>query len=1026
MKRLFLSGWLVLALARLLSAQPSQTFENRGRLSYPLTTNNPPQIDALNFINSGEFEISFNSISSAVNGGLSGALVFSSQIRPFEFFDVNSYTNRGTMLCDTGFTFDNTPSTIGNPHMAGTFGNAGLIFGGSTTNSALTQELVFFAGTGLSFLSGVPIINVSATNVVNSGLVDVGADGYIGLQGNTINLIRGRVHIEGFDEGNISSVVANIGIQDRYWGIGKQSNALSLGNLTLPFPSSPFSQVTLAQGFTSGEIVAPPFATAFANLYVDPSGSNIDWQVVYVNTDLNGITTDVRFQGNGIGFATPIIQWQAPVTNFLGSLGQSITTNYLYVADRYGSFPTNYLITGSFSLSGVPQPAPYNYTFYRSDPTFGGYASLPQGNLPFDPRLVFASAFGETNEYAAYGVQVAPVTAFPDPGLPDSTVTNVPGRIQINANSSLDLTMAQITGPNYLNLSSTNHFVGSANAQIVAPYMDVNLGSTNSQMVVTNLVAPTIPRFTGPIDMWSGRWTNVVAGVTNTYHVWIVNAQLSPVFVPQVMNCSLRSPNVVVSDALNVQQSLLINADSLTISSNGPFSPTAYGAIAMLSGDLLWSTSLPVLQSLTNYGLISTLNAAYFYNTPQTPYYPVSSNRPYTSMLNHGLIASYGNTIWTGNFENTGVGEIITNATYSTSLNGITTTSNRSALIYSAIGPIDLHSTTAILANGQFVAPEGDITITNDANLMVSNHDLLAGYSLTLNVGGSLSDGGSPSNFWSVGDGMNLMVAPTGGSGLLGTTITNICQDYAEVQNVWAASDLGASPGGFVNNAAVGHLILNGGNAASQFRFSGPGGPDTGIKYAIYVDELELQNGATNRAIQGGVQIFTAFDIDPNFTIYYADATMNGVDISEKLNGNVAGGHCIWVPSYAGIFSSMSLVSAGVTNIVNKALAMSPDIDSNGDGIPNLQDPSPFYTSSDVRLSVGMTNLSGSTPVIRWAGLANSTNFLYYKTSLMATNWTLVTNFVQGPSNGTVTVVDRARAANQVGFYRVQVNPRQP
>src|SRR4029077_6362475 len=127
------------------------------------------------------------------------------------------------------------------------------------------------------------------------------------------------------------------------------------------------------------------------------------------------------------------------------------------------------------------------------------------------------------------------------------------------------------------------------------------------------------------------------------------------------------------------------------------------------------------------------------------------------------------------------------------------------------------------------------------------------------------------------------------------------CPGNLEVDNLWAGQDRGPNAAGFLNNEAVGHLILDGGDANSTFFFSGPGPQN-----AIYVDLIELRNGATNRAprvVNGQtVQVYTAIDVDPGMTVYFADAIAGGLDISEKLNGTLtdSGGHVIWIPSYAG------------------------------------------------------------------------------------------------------------------------------
>jgi hypothetical protein len=227
---------------------------------------------------------------------------------------------------------------------------------------------------------------------------------------------------------------------------------------------------------------------------------------------------------------------------------------------------------------------------------------------------------------------------------------------------------------------------------------------------------------------------------------------------------------------------------------------------------------------------------------------------------------------------------------------------------------------------------------------------------------------------------------------------------------------------GFANNGALGHLILDGGDNLSEFFF---GGLDNVTNYALYVDQIELRDGATNRATQGGAQNFTAFDLAPNFKIYYADAIIGNNDISEKLQqGN--NHQLIWVPAFAGIFSSTNLIIGGTTQTFNRALVQSADIDSNGNGVANAFDSNPFFSANNVNLTVAVanspTNAAIKIATITWNSLANSTNFLYYNTNLAGTNWVQVLSTNQGPANGPITV----KRTNNAGFYRVQVNPPQP
>ena len=1019
MKRFFYAGCLAVGLAGPVLADPSAVYINNGSL----ITNAPPVVDATNFINNGTFEIGFNIITN-VNSSLVGSIVFAQNIYPFDFSDVQFYTNRGVMACDTGFIFNNSPSSVGSPHRSTLFGNAnvGQISSGSAF-SAFSSTPVLFGGQGLSLATALPLLQVSSTNIVNAGVMSVGINGLLAMDGVDLKLARGTLHVEGFEDfvnsgaftgtnlsaGALLSGAAsfNIGIFDRYWGFGIQTNLLTTANVLLPIPSSPSSNVTNAN-FTPTSTSFSLFgalAFGFTNKLND---SNFVYQAVLVNTNV-GFSTDVKFSGvSGNGFSTPVIQWVSVLTNFSTS---TLVTNALYLEDFYGSTPTNYLVTNSFTISGVPQPSPYNFVFNR---TFSGFSNLLPGNVSPYPGTMFGlSGFPSvTNVYAAYGVTISGSTAVPDPNLLNASITNVAGRIELSADGSLDLTRATVTGANYLRLNSTNHFVGTTNAQISASALDLNLGTTNGFLTISNLVAPYVPRMSGTVDAYAARWTNTVNGVTNTFHVLIVNAQLAPTSAVALVNFQVRSTNVVISDRLDVTQNFLINAQRLTITSNTPDSQVTSGSVTIESPNILWSPSFPTLQYFTNFGTVSVPNTTYFAGIRSSPYYLSNYTEPYQAFVNHGTITTAGNIIWANYMENTGNGSRTTN-------NGVVTVN--SAVLSSSSGPITVQANTAVLANGSFSAtPIGDLSITS-GSLSVSNHGLQANGALSLTVTNALTDGGvTSSNFWTVSDGFNLFLKPGTGD-LLGTTITSSAPSGLEVTTVWAGEDRGASAAGFSNDAAVGHLILNGGGNGSSFFF---GGTNAGAHNAMYVDLLEFQGTATNQSVQGGQLVFSALDIDPSITIYFADAIMNGQDISEKLNGS-SGGRAVWVPSYAGFFSGTNLTyPSGHVYTFNRGLVLSQDIDSDGDGTVNFYDPTPIFTPDNIGMTVTITNLPPLTARVTWHSLANSTNFLYYKTVLASTNWQLLTNFVQGPANGVVTISDPVQGSSR--YYKVQVDAQQP
>ncbi|MDB6017934.1 MAG: hypothetical protein JWR19_2423, partial [Pedosphaera sp.] len=212
---------------------------------------------------------------------------------------------------------------------------------------------------------------------------------------------------------------------------------------------------------------------------------------------------------------------------------------------------------------------------------------------------------------------------------------------------------------------------------------------------------------------------------------------------------------------------------------------------------------------------------------------------------------------------------------------------------------------------------------------------------------------------------------------------------------------------------AIGHLILDGQVNGCLYVFTG-----AGTNNAIYVDLLELSNFATN----GPIANLPALQVDPNMMIYYADAQIGGVEVSEKLNG-ANGGRLCWVSNYAGIYSSTNVTyPSGKTYTLNRALVTSTNIDSNGDGIKNNVDPAPVILPDQIALSMTITNLPPLTTLISWQAPAYATNYLFSRTNLFSTNLTVVTNFVQGPVKGNITVADPVKASGPV-FYQLRVDP---
>jgi len=221
---------------------------------------------------------------------------------------------------------------------------------------------------------------------------------------------------------------------------------------------------------------------------------------------------------------------------------------------------------------------------------------------------------------------------------------------------------------------------------------------------------------------------------------------------------------------------------------------------------------------------------------------------------------------------------------------------------------------------------------------------------------------------------LNLPILPAAGD-LLGTTISETALTNQNIVNTWAGQDRGVSNSGYVNDAAVGRLVLNALAVPphSKITFNG-----TGPGSALYVDSLVLlNNAATFNFASSNV---TSLAINSNLVIYYAQALSNGVPVSGVIDG-WNNGHLRWVQTYQGLFNS--------TNIVT--------------GLPSGP-PGPFrFTVSGVQLPTGFVANSNYKVVIQAA------------TNLVSPNWV---NVYTGTPPFTFTSF--GYTTNQQQFYRAK------
>jgi hypothetical protein len=938
MKRWFFIASLILALAPAGLNAADSVWVNDAVITVPPAI--APQIDAVSVVNNGTMSLLFTN---------------ADYLPLFDTTSTLNFTNtfNGYMACNLGFRFDTAPASFGLRQRSANFENDGFIVSGITGINATNATDILSLGS-LILGTGAARSFVNANNIVSPGTFALAFESLLRFDGASVDLSRGNIAMDssGFliGLGIFNFFTVNQGFFDGYWGLGVDFMNPFFQFEVPPPVSVPEIVTDRHNNLLIQQLGGPNFISYVRSDTIDVS--NVINRAVFINNTNAGFDVNVYFRNDfsPFGLGDISVEWISTLTN-----ASFAKTNYLYVFDQLldPPFPPNPLVpvllqNGSVGLGLLPTFKPDTYNFLQTGVQFGqGVPATPPGPIPpgtFPNTLV-------TNDWTAYEAIFAATTR----NLTDvvgQNVTNLPGRVEVNAEKYLDLGYSRIASDNYLLLQATNQFAGNAGSIIFSPYTDLNLRHTNGVFAISNLAQPFVPKPEGTIELYSARFTNVVVDangnfVSNAFHVLFVDANLAPAVISRQQDVTLRSvnanggdDNLIISDILTVTRSFLLDSERITVTTNGPGANTAEGGIQLTDPNIVWTTSAPRLQYLTNNGFISTENAVFFGGSRRSPVDSTLQQFPYQVFINSGTITNTASVISAKLFENGGIFNAL-------------------------LGSISLgQAQAAILTNGAFLAPNGAISIQGNG-LLISNHVFQAGGPITLSPSVSLDDGtfaaGCPEfntnkNFW-VGSGLNLMVAPGLGT-LASTTVSNFAAPFRNIVNRWAAADRGASPAGFDNNnTPVGHLILSGGQN-SMFTFSAASGGN-----AIYIDRLDLENFTTNYIGNDLLGI----SIDPNMKVYYGQAFAGGVSVAEKIDG-YEGGRLVWVKDYnCGFFSSTNVVYAdGSTNRVNAALAMSCNIDSDGDGQVNCVDPSPIPTNGLSVCSCNPVNIS--LPVILSAG----------------------------------------------------------
>lgn len=948
----------------------------RGRAAASVLTNFSdvvnPQIDATTVVNFG-----------TINATGSGFL--------FQLINNLNFSNTisGKMLGDVGFQLEFITNTSRFP-----------------SRSIVNQGLI-----------SAPTLLLSATNLINSGELR-GAD-LVSLRGQSVTLSRSILSASGAGvaSSGFRSVATN-GIVtyqnpsstlDIYWGAGTGDvmSASSAGSLFLPlldFPGfgfrppqsvSPFHEVQSVQAgfgaFTTFERIAGTNFISYAR--TNQQGTNVNIQVVLVQTNsaATNVAVDVRFTS---GFGANAFSGNVPLVRF-STFGTDITTgtpytNSLYFLDRINTL-TNAVLAANLQ-GGSSRPSAYE--FIRSTsldanflPGVGITSNANIANISFyQPGYVVDTV--TNHSYAAWQVGVGnaaliqPGAANYVPHLDDPT--NFPGRVEVTAND-LDLGLTRITADNLVSIRATN-LLSSLGTLIDAPFIQVNIANTNTTLVLTNFATSQVARPNGTVAFYSTVWTNSLTNAATQlnlrYHVLMVDAsQLGGISPVTLQEFSALGTNVVINNTLNIGRLVQVNSPAVTFTASSSLTLPSVGATNLVSANF------PSLTHFTNFGAITV------------PFQcALGSDRPapLTYFAQRGALVADSITIRATEFESSG-----TNRTRSLSTSG------------SALGgPISITADSAKFDGGTaggVISAGGSVFLTGN-DIKLRSHQVTTSGTLFLTATNSLADtGASGTNRINCALGFYLTVKPRLGD-LLGTTIYTTAPFIGDVPHVWAGTDLGPTPAGYLNNAALGRLVLDTGtNVFSQNRlvFSGASSSN-----ALYVDYLELSGTLTNDLVSHLV-------VAANMTIYFANANVP----VEVLDGQL-GGRLRWVRDYAGINSGVDVrLADGRTVKVNTAKLTSLVLDSDADGTVNGSDLSPF-DGVNIENEVTFVNVPPLTAFIKWEAASQTAYQISVNTNLLTDGWNLVATVTNtATTNRVITFSEPVPAGGTERYYRVSYQP---
>jgi hypothetical protein len=987
------------------------------------------QVNARHFINEGEF--------------------FASGDVAWDAMNTITFTNRSLMQGSPGFRFETVDSPFGFRTPAQVFYNSpnGEIQGQDSGGSFVFGDP---NGNSVSFLGvTTSLLKVNANNITNRGVMTVGANGFIQLHGQSVDLTAGALIVgdlndplsgggggSGFPVGETNFFPAP-GIYDLGWGLGAGTNTSVAGviggvnptSVSTPIPAPTITNI-FSGGFGGGFGGNASFNLDEAQMWVreEPiDETNEVVQVIAVQTSDPNIGVFSTFVQQTFppepllgGFLTPVVELRVGSTDF-ATLAR--VTNSLYVADQLGSH-TNRNLMENLS-DGTFRPG--NFIVFRGPPDqYGGEPASTNiradiFTFHLDPDVDYLNNT-VSNEWSVYSAQVASApTRLPQ--IPGIAITNLGGQVDITA-SQLKLANTRIRGEGFVSLKAGNVTTGP-NVVVDVPRLSIDFGTTSDVLTVSDFTPDRVERFSGYLVAYSTIFTNAYellatnvdpATSSNVISTNLVEVRFQLTMVDArrlqtteetvVQDLKFTATNgastVIYNEDLKLTNYFQIRADNLTF---GPES-TLYGS----RGVAFSYTNLLNVLNFTNFGTIQVNELADLRH---------SINRPYQNFVNHGNLFAFGTEIWAEYFENTGN---ISSTNFWTFWGGARDNFGIPFLSQSSEiteGTINIRAGTIRIDSGTF-ATLGDIRFSGDI-LKLSNWQGLTGARLVLDIGQTITDTGlAGPNDIMVFSGFEMSSRrPTGD--LLGTVITSTANTFEFVDHIWAAEDRGASADGFNNNLALGRLVLEGGDF-SVYQFL-PSRENS----AIYIDVLEI-NGyqATSlAALTNGLTL--------GMNVYYADVVSTNPAITAQSINGIFGPNApfnlIWVPGFAGPNSAVDvpLSQNGPVTRMNRSLRESLTADTDGDGVPNARDPYPMSATggepNEVQF-VGLERNANGTVTFSVTGPQAGTYVIEFTTNLISPNWQAVPGVLTNDStSGLKKFSESVNQGSAEGYYRVRLAP---